>query len=101
MNEIKPEWIAEYFLGGKDEKQYPDGAMLTSCGSIYITGYIESEHLADFLNEKARGVRVTMKFINDCVTDLGSEAIGYTVILRSFLVWMLERSGVEIAKEEG
>ena len=54
MNEIKPEWIAEYFLGGKDEKQYPDGAMLTSCGSIYITGYIEPGHLADFLNEKKR-----------------------------------------------
>jgi len=54
MIEIKPEWIAEYFMEGLSVKQYLGESVLTSCGDIYITGHITPKHLADFLNEKMK-----------------------------------------------
>ena len=48
---------------------------------------------------------VPVKWVDSCVTDLerqldniipGSESCGYTVILKEFLTWMLERSGVNV-----
>ena len=50
---------------------------------------------------------IPMKFINKCVVDIerqldalipGSEAVGYTAILRDYLKWMVERCGCKVVE---
>ena len=63
MIEIKPEWIAEYFLDANNHRRTFPGAHThvfsfachqTTLGDISIGGNLSPSHLAKFLNEKTR-----------------------------------------------